>query len=63
MDGLSEDRLEGATAIAEFLGTTRRRAFQLCERKLIPCGREGGRLIASKRALREHYAKLTRGGT
>lgn len=59
--GLGEDRLDGADAIAAFVGIDRRRVFHLAERKLIPVGKEGGRLVASKAALREHYAKLTRG--
>jgi hypothetical protein len=60
MEGLGSDRLDGAEAIAQFIGVPLRRAFYLCDRKLIPCGKEGGRVIASKTALREHYEKLTR---
>lgn len=61
MDGIGDDRLKGAAAIAEFIGEPVRRVFNLAERKLIPCGREGGRLIASKAQLREHYRKLVTG--
>jgi hypothetical protein len=31
-NGVGDDRLEGAQAIADFIGTTRRRAFQLAEK-------------------------------
>lgn len=59
--GLKEDRLDGAAAIAEFTGTPVKRVFYLAERKLIPVGKEGGRLIGSKKTLRDHYAKLMSG--
>jgi hypothetical protein len=59
--GFGDDRLEGAAAIAEFTGETVRRVFHLAEKKLIPVGRIGGRLIASKKVLTEHYQKLVSG--
>jgi hypothetical protein len=62
MEGIGADRLKGVKAIAEFLGETEKRTFSLVERKLIPHGREGGRIIASKSALREHYRRLTGAG-
>ena len=60
-EGLSSDRLEGAEAIGHFLGVSERRAFHLLDTKQIPGGKQGGKWIASKAVLREHYAKLTRG--
>ncbi|MGH7038368.1 MAG: hypothetical protein ACREE1_09565 [Stellaceae bacterium] len=56
---LADDLIRGAVAIGEFIGETPRRVFYLAERKLIPCGKQGATLIGSKRALREHYARLT----
>jgi hypothetical protein len=64
--GIGEDRLEGASAIARHIfgnddPRAVRRAFHLAERNLIPVGREGGRLVASKKLLNAHYAKLIGG--
>jgi hypothetical protein len=56
---LADDLLKGADAIGAFLGEDRRRAFYLCERGLIPCGKEGATWVASKQALRAHYARVT----
>jgi len=58
---LAEDLLRGVNEIAQFIGQSRRRTFYLCERGLIPCGKEGATWIASRQALREHYAKATAG--
>ncbi len=63
MDGLRDDRLDGAVAIAEFTGIALKRVFYLAEKRLIPVAKEGGRLIASKKTLRAHYEKLTGGAT
>lgn len=62
---LSDDILRGVDAIAQFLFgavtvATKRKTYYLAARGYIPVGKEGGAgLIASKEALREHYAKLT----
>ena len=55
----ADDVLRGVSAIAAFLGENERRTFYLCERGLIPCGKLGTGWVASKRALRAHYARLT----
>jgi hypothetical protein len=60
-DTLSDDRLEGAAAIAAFWGGSLRQTFHLLETGQLPAGKIGSKWIASKSALREHYAKLTRG--
>jgi hypothetical protein len=48
--------LRGSKAIAEFTGETERRFFYAAERGLLPIGKMGSTLFASKRKLREHYA-------
>jgi hypothetical protein len=53
------DRIEGAKAIAAFLGVTERQARWRIDRGLIPHAREGERIVASKRALIEHWRKAT----
>lgn len=57
----AEDRLEGADAIAAFYGITPRQVRWRIDRGLIPHAREGERIVASKRALREHWRKATSG--
>jgi hypothetical protein len=57
----AQDRIEGAQAIAAFLGMTRRQVHWRIDRGLIPHAREGERIVASKRALREHWRKVTSG--
>lgn len=58
---LKDDLLHGAGAIAEFLGISRKTAFNRLEAKLIPAGKEGSSWIASRAQLTEHYRKLTGG--
>jgi hypothetical protein len=58
---LAGDLLRGVRPIAAFIGENERRAFYLCEKGLIPCGKIGSSWVASKKALREHFAKLTGG--
>ena len=57
----AEDRIEGAKAIAAFYGITERQVRWRIDRGLIPHAREGERVVASKRALREHWRKSTSG--
>jgi hypothetical protein len=56
---ISTDRLDGAQEIADYLDVPLERARYLIRARLIPFGREGRNIIASKRALRENYAKVT----
>jgi hypothetical protein len=58
-----DDILEGADAIARFLGVTPRRAKYLIERRLIPYGKLGGRCLASKQRLVQHLHALAAGET
>jgi hypothetical protein len=58
---LGSDTLRGVSAIAEFLGVSRRRAQYLVDRRYIPTGNEGSTIIASRRGLRAHYARSTQG--
>jgi hypothetical protein len=58
---VAEDKLRGVSAIAQFRGDSVRRTYYLCERRLIPVGKEGSLYVASKRQLRAHHEKLTRG--
>lgn len=57
----ADDRIEGAKAIAAFYGITERQVRWRIDRCLIPHAREGERVVASKRALREHWRKSTSG--
>lgn len=61
MQTVGDDVLEGAEAIGKFIGVNRRRAHYLLERHEIPAGKVGSRWVASKSALTEHYARITRG--
>jgi hypothetical protein len=60
-DALGTDILRGAAAIATYLNESQRRVFYLAERQMLPIGRLGSTLVASKRRLREHYDRLTQG--
>jgi len=60
---IADDILQGADAIAEFLGVTPRRAKYLIERRLIPCGKLGGRCLASRERLTEHLRGIAAGET
>lgn len=53
------DRIQGAANIARFLGISERQCRWRLERGLIPHGREGEAIVASKRALAEHWRKST----
>ena len=55
---LSDDILKGIEAIAEFIGEDFWRTQRLCVKKAIPAAKMQGRWIASRRALRAHYARL-----
>jgi hypothetical protein len=58
---IAADRTEGARAIAAFLGVTERQARWRIDRGLIPHAREGERIVASRRALRDHWRRATSG--
>jgi hypothetical protein len=57
---LASDLLYGVDAIARFIGESRRRCYYLLENRRLPAGKLGaGRWVASRRALREHFTRLT----
>jgi hypothetical protein len=58
-DRLADDLLNGATAIAEFLGTNEREVYHLHKTKRLPIGRLGRKLIGSRAQLRRAYRALT----
>jgi hypothetical protein len=58
-DDLADDRLVGVAAIAQFRNESRRRTQYLIDIGELPHGREGRVIVASKRALRAHWARLT----
>jgi hypothetical protein len=55
----ADDLLRGVPEIAEFLDEQERRVYYLLDRGLLPAGKLGDRWVASKAALRQHFAKLT----
>jgi len=60
LDGnLAADRLDGAEAIAEFRGEPIHRTRYLLRSGLIPHGREGDRIVASKRVLWADWKRRT----
>jgi hypothetical protein len=66
LDSPAGDIAEGARAIAEVVfdddsPQSVKRIFYLAERRLIPVGKLGGKLIASKKKLRQHIDSLTSG--
>ena len=60
-DSLANDLIRGAKAISKFIHEDERKTYYLLEKRLIPAGKEGAIWIASRRALRAHYARLTGG--
>jgi hypothetical protein len=50
------DQLWGCVAIGEAIGLTKRQAFYLCRKGLLPAIKVGGRWTASGRRLRHHLA-------
>lgn len=55
------DVIRGVRNIAAYIDEPERRTVYLLEKGLLPAGKMGTRWIASKRRLREHYARLTSG--
>jgi hypothetical protein len=57
----ADDKIRGIRAISEFYRRITAPHILPRERKLIPIGKEGASWIASKKRLREHYARITGG--
>ncbi len=55
---LAADVLDGAAEIGAFLGVSRRRAFYLCEKKMVPAYQLGRRWYARRSRLIEHIERL-----
>jgi hypothetical protein len=60
-EDVGSDRLRGVSRIAEFLKEPKRRVSYLIERGIIPTGREGSAIVASKARLREYHRNTTGG--
>lgn len=60
-EDIGSDRLRGIKQIAEFLNEDDRRVAYLVERRIIPVGREGTAIVASKARLRRYHRDLTGG--
>jgi hypothetical protein len=58
---IAEDKVRGVSNIAVYLGETVRRTQYLCERRIIPVGKEGAHYVASKRRLRAYHEQVTSG--
>jgi hypothetical protein len=55
---IAEDLLEGIKAIAQFIGTTERRAFYLAEKGVLDgVFKQGGRWIGLKSKIRDGYER------
>jgi hypothetical protein len=61
MTELNDDLIWGAGAIAKALNQKPRQVYYQLERGLLPAGRQGDKWVASRRALQEHFARLTSG--
>lgn len=59
---LSSDLLWGIKAVAMELGQSERQAFHLIQSGRIPTGKVGGRIVASRSALRRHFEAALNGG-
>ena len=60
MNDLNTDLLEGAEAIAAFLGMSQRRVFYLAEHRRLPVFKIGNKLNARKSTLLRHIEQLER---
>ncbi|WP_439925298.1 hypothetical protein [Nitrobacter sp. JJSN] len=58
---LENDLVWGVSAIAREINQTSRQTHYMLERGLLPGGQQGQRWVASRKALREHFEKLTSG--
>ena len=61
-EDVGSDRLRGIKSIAQFLQEPERRVGYLIKRGLIPVGREGNAVVASKTTLRGHHRNMTGSG-
>jgi hypothetical protein len=62
-DDIAGDRIRGVRRIAEFINEPTRRVGYMIERGILPVGREGAAIVASKKRLRAYHRRITRGET
>jgi hypothetical protein len=55
---LRDDLIWGIKGIAEEIGKSERQAFHLVDTGAIPAAKVGGRIVASRARLREHFRAL-----
>ncbi|MGF6309955.1 hypothetical protein ABIB82_007307 [Bradyrhizobium sp. i1.8.4] len=58
---IADDILRGVKTIADFINEDARATNHKLATGALPGGKEGNQWVASKRVLREHYAKITAG--
>jgi hypothetical protein len=58
---LADDILRGVKRISAFINEDTRSTYHKLSTGSLPGGKEGNQWIASKSALREHYARITSG--
>jgi hypothetical protein len=58
---IADDIIRGSKNISKEIGESKRRTDYLLETKQIPAGKQGNQWVASRRTLREYYARLTSG--
>ena len=58
---LSDDLIWGADAIAKEVGLSRRQAYYMLDRGLLPAGQQGEKWVASRAALKAHFDQLMSG--
>ncbi len=56
---IETDLIWGVKAIAAAINQTPRQTHYQLQEGLLPGGQQGDRWVASRRALREHFAKIT----
>jgi hypothetical protein len=61
-EDVAGDRLRGISQIAKFINESERRTAYLVQKSIIPVGREGTSIIASKERLRRYHREMTSGG-
>jgi hypothetical protein len=61
MKDVETDLLWGVKAIAAAVNLSPRQAHYQLERGLLPAGQQGEKWVASRKALREHFDRLTSG--
>lgn len=63
VEDVGSDRLRGVSQIARFLNEPERRVAYIIERGILPVGREGTAIVASKARLRDYHRKTTGSGS